>query len=247
MTGHVTTPLAIAGLGALVVHASPALTSIPALRGTLYPNLAGQGDPGHVALTFDDGPHPASTPRFLHALEQARVRATFFVLGRWLYRYPRLGRDIVEAGHEIAVHGWEHRCLLWRTPIATHRELADTTELITSVTASLPRFYRPPYGVLTTPALRTARRLGLSPVLWTCWGCDWTKQATPQSVFATVNRALHGGATILLHDSDVAAAPNSWRSTLGALPLILDECGRRGLAVGPLGEHLLCGVTTERR
>ena len=96
---------------------------------------------------------------------------------------------------------------------------------------------RAPYGVFTGPALLAASRLGLEPVLWTCWGRDWTRRATPASVASTVIRGLSGGGTILLHDSDVAAAPGSWRATVGALPWVLDHCRAHGLAVGPLVDH----------
>jgi peptidoglycan/xylan/chitin deacetylase (PgdA/CDA1 family) len=91
--------------------------------------------------------------------------------------------------------------------------------------------------VLTATAVLAARRLGLAPVLWSCWGRDWTRTATPQSVLATLRSGLAGGGTILLHDSDCASAPGSWRSSLAALPYLLDECARRGWRVGTLGEH----------
>jgi hypothetical protein len=66
---------------------------------------------------------------------------------------------------------------------------------------------------------------------------DWTRRATPESVTATVRRRLRGGATILLHDSDIEASIGSWRSALGALPDVLISCQEQGLAVGPLAEH----------
>jgi peptidoglycan/xylan/chitin deacetylase (PgdA/CDA1 family) len=91
--------------------------------------------------------------------------------------------------------------------------------------------------VATTAALHTARRLGLTPVLWTCWGRDWTPNATPDRVFRSVRARLSGGGTILLHDSDHCAAPRSWEVTLAALPSILTLCQARGFDVGPLGEH----------
>jgi peptidoglycan-N-acetylglucosamine deacetylase len=75
------------------------------------------------------------------------------------------------------------------------------------------------------------------PVLWTCWGRDWTPGATPASVASTVLRGLSGGGTILLHDSDIAATPGSWGSTLDALPQVLDHCRAHGLTVGPLTDH----------
>ncbi|MDT3445890.1 MULTISPECIES: polysaccharide deacetylase family protein [unclassified Pseudofrankia] len=225
-------------LGAAAVgYAGPAVTSWPAVRTRLTPGLAGLGRQDHVALTFDDGPDPASTPRFLDALAAAGTRATFFLLGSMLARSPSLGRELVTAGHEVAVHGWQHRYTLLRTPSALYDDFARTRDLIVDVTGCQPVFFRPPYGVLSTGALAAARRLGLRPVLWTAWGRDWRGGATPESVLATVREGLAGGGTVLLHDSDCTSVPQAWRSALGALPGLLDECAARGLRVGPLGEH----------
>ncbi|MEV6904041.1 polysaccharide deacetylase family protein [Amycolatopsis sp. NPDC051372] len=225
----------VAAAGALVAHAAPAALFLPHLRTDA---LAGVGDPGHVALTFDDGPHPRSTPHFLALLAKTGTRATFFVLGRELARCPELGREIVAAGHELAVHGWDHRCFLRRFPSALHDDLARTVELITDVAGVRPRWLRAPYGVFSAGSLVAARKLGLRPVLWTAWGFDWSARATPASVAATVHKGLRPGGTILLHDSDTAASTvGSWRSALGALPAILVGCADRGLAVGPLREH----------
>ncbi|WP_349497353.1 hypothetical protein [Actinoplanes regularis] len=79
-------------------------------------------------------------------------------------------------------------------------------------------------------------------MLWTAWGRDWTRTATPDSVFRAVRHGLGGGGTILLHDSDHAAAPRSWESTIGALPAILVHCRARGFTVGPLREHGLASA-----
>lgn len=226
-----------AGLTALAAHALPAATFWPVLRRRWLPRLAGIGDPRHVALTFDDGPNPAATPLFLRELDRRGVRATFFLLGSELAKCPALGREIADAGHELAVHGWNHRRLVWYGPVRTRSELTRATELVGEVAGREVRWFRPPYGVLTTPAWRTARRLGLAPVLWTCWGWDWSARSTPDSVADTVCRGLAGGGTVLLHDSDVAAAPGSWRSTLGALPRLLDHCAANGWTVGPLRDH----------
>jgi peptidoglycan/xylan/chitin deacetylase (PgdA/CDA1 family) len=225
-----------AGLaGAAVAHAAPAALFVPAVRACVAPRLGGRGDPGHVALTFDDGPHPEATPAVAAVLDRYRVRASFFVLGRELARAPSLGRALADAGHEVAVHGWDHRCLLRRA--AVYDDLARTVDLVHRTTGRRPRWIRAPYGVFSSASLLAARRLELTPVLWTCWGVDWSRRATVTSVAATVRRGLRGGGTVLLHDSDVAAVPGSWRSTLGALPQVLDHCTERGLTVGPLAEH----------
>jgi peptidoglycan/xylan/chitin deacetylase (PgdA/CDA1 family) len=222
---------------AAAVHAAPAALFVPAVRTALAPGLSGRGDPGHVALTFDDGPHPRATPAVLDVLDRYRVRATFFVLGRELARFPALGQEITGRGHEVAVHGWDHRCLLRRGPAGVYDDLVRTVEVIRRTTDARPRRVRAPYGVFSAASLPAARRLGLAPVLWTCWGFDWTRTATPASVTARVQRRLAGGGTILLHDSDVAGAPGCWRSALGALPALLEHCRERGLSVGPLNEH----------
>ncbi|MES9541498.1 polysaccharide deacetylase family protein [Actinomadura sp. NPDC000600] len=139
------TRLAVTAAGVLAAaHAAPAVTSIGPLRRRLFPGLAGVGEPGHVALTFDDGPDPRSTPAFLAALREYEVKATFFLLGRMLKAAPDLGRELAESGHEIAVHGWEHRCMLLRGPAATYDDLARAMESIVQVTGTAPRRYRPP-------------------------------------------------------------------------------------------------------
>jgi peptidoglycan/xylan/chitin deacetylase (PgdA/CDA1 family) len=238
------TAAALAG-GLALAHAAPAITSIQPLeplRTRLLPGFAGQGDPGHVALTFDDGPDPLSTPRFLKLLENRGLKATFFLLGFMLERDPGLGREIAAAGHEIAVHGYLHRPMVLRTPRQTREDLGRAHDLVGSATGERPRFYRPPYGVATTSALRTARSLGMAPVLWTSWGADWRAGATGTSVFDTVTGNLAGGGTILLHDSDCTSAPASWTATLSALPRILDHCEARGWKVGPLADHGLAAT-----
>jgi peptidoglycan-N-acetylglucosamine deacetylase len=218
------------------VHVAPAATWLPAVR-RLLPRTAGTGAADHVALTFDDGPDPWSTPLFLDELAGLGCRATFFVLGESLERHPGLGRRIVAEGHEIAVHGWRHRCALTARPGRTATDIRAATALVTAVTGVRPAWYRPPYGVLSAEALAGALRCGLRPVLWSAWGRDWTATASPRSVLATLEPDLRGGATVLLHDSDHSSAPGAWRSALGALPAVVGSCRAADLRVGPLRDH----------
>jgi peptidoglycan/xylan/chitin deacetylase (PgdA/CDA1 family) len=224
---------ATAGLG----YGLPSLATLRRLRLRVAPALAGIGAADHVALTFDDGPDPASTPQFLEVLAELEVRSTFFVLGGLLERSPNLAREMVAAGHELAVHGWDHRPMLLRGPRSTHDQLARTRDLIAETIGGLPRFVRPPHGILSTGVLRAARELDLTPVLWSAWGRDWTAEATPRTVLATLAPDLRGGATVLLHDCDCTSAPGAWRSALGALPELAARCDDAGLRLGPLAEH----------
>jgi len=225
-------PLAAAG----VLHAGSALVWWPAVRRHL-PRLHGTGRPDHVALTFDDGPDPESTPRLLDVLDDLGVRATFFVLGQMVAAAPELTRRLVADGHEVALHGWHHRNSLRVPPLALHRSLGRALDVLGDAAGVRPALYRPPYGVVTAGTLASARALGLRTVLWGAWGKDWSARATPARVLRTVAPDLRGGVTVLLHDSDCTSAPGSWRSALGAVrPLVAASRGA-GLSVGPLGEH----------
>ena len=235
--------LALTGAVALgclaVTHAGPGITALGPVRRRFCPALAGQGRPGHVALTFDDGPDPASTPAFLDLLARWRVRATFFMLGAMAERAPGLAAEVAAAGHEVGVHGWAHRYTVLRGPRAVRDDLARATDTVAAASGAAPRFYRPPYGVLSAGALAAARGLRLTPVLWTCWGREWTAGSTGRSVYATLAGGLAGGGTVLLHDSDCTSPPGSAAAALAALPLLLEECALRGLHAGPVAEHSL--------
>jgi peptidoglycan/xylan/chitin deacetylase (PgdA/CDA1 family) len=199
----------------------------------------------HVALTFDDGPDPASTPAILDELERLDWRATFFLLGSMVRRAPSLAAELATRGHEVAVHGDEHRSHLQRSPSAVRNDVTRARDSIADATGVAPTWFRPPYGALSAGSLVAAHRLGLRPVLWTTWGRDWRAEATGPTVVADVLGDLTPGATVLLHDSDCTSAPQSWRSTLAALPALAEAFAGRGLAVGPLGEHGI-GTRTAR-
>jgi peptidoglycan/xylan/chitin deacetylase (PgdA/CDA1 family) len=229
--------LAATVAGLAVAQAGPGITGFGPVRSLAFRRLGGLGDPAHVALTFDDGPDPDSTPEFLRVLADRGVRATFFMLGSMVARAPGLAADIAAAGHEVGVHGWEHRYLPARGPAATRSDLTRATELIAEVTGVRPWLFRPPYGVLSGPSLIAARGLGLTPLLWGAWGREWAPGATGETVLQTLLRGLDGGVTVLLHDSGCTAPPGSWQAALAATPPLLDECARRGLRVGPVREH----------
>lgn len=229
--------LATLGVLAGAAYLAPAATALRPVRRLGFDALAGTGAASRVALTFDDGPDASSTPRFVAALEELDVHATFFLLGRMVSRSPWLVGELTAAGHEVAVHGWDHRPLLLRGAAATYEDLARAQHAVACAGGTSPTFYRPPYGVLTWAAWRAARRLSLTPVLWTAWGSDWRSRATPESVRSTVRRQLSPGGTILLHDSDCTSAPGSWRTTLAALPGIVEDVRSAGLVPGPLRDH----------
>lgn len=233
-----TTALGVAAVAA-AGWAGPALLRARVLRAVACPALAGQGRPGSLALTFDDGPDPDGTPAVLDALHRLGWTATFFMLGAQVARYPEVAARVVAAGHEAAVHGFSHRNHLARGPGDVRRDVARAAAVVTAATGMRPTWFRPPYGVLTWGSLAAARRAQLHPVLWTAWGRDWEARS-PAQVAYTVGRQLRPGGTVLLHDSDCAArAVGSWQTTVQTLPRLAELADRLGCTVGPLRDHLV--------
>lgn len=229
---HDRAALAAGALGAASLHAGPALCAwSPALRRALAVRDRA-GDAGAVALTFDDGPHPQGTPATLAALDRLGARATFFLVGEQVRRDPRLAAEIVAAGHAVGVHCDRHRNLLGLAPSQVRRDLARAEATVVAATGQAPRLYRPPYGVLTAASLAHARRRGWQTLLWSRWGHDWRRGATPASIASEATARLSGGEVVLLHDADYYSAVGSWERTVAALPRIVETIQRAGFAVG---------------
>jgi peptidoglycan/xylan/chitin deacetylase (PgdA/CDA1 family) len=224
-----------------LVHAGPALAGVSPLGMRVTPALVGRGRTDHVAITFDDGPDPESTPAFLTELDRLGWHATFFMLGTMARRAPALVAEVAAAGHEVAVHGDEHRNMLRRFPGRAGDDIRRCRDTLSELSGREPTWFRPPFGILSYGAVRGARRLGLTSVLWTTWGRDWRKEATPETVTADVLRRYVAGGTVLLHDADCESYPGSWRSALGALALLAEAFAARDLTAGPLRDHGIGG------
>ena len=144
---------ALAALALTAGHAGPALCQYsPVLRRALGVRDR-LDDASAVALTFDDGPHPRGTPAILDVLRKAGVRATFFLVGEQIARYPAIASDVAAAGHVLGVHGHRHRSLLCLTPGQVRDDLQRAEAAFWEVADVAPTLYRPPYGVLTAAAL----------------------------------------------------------------------------------------------
>jgi peptidoglycan/xylan/chitin deacetylase (PgdA/CDA1 family) len=222
---------------ALAVHAIPLVTTRARLRRRYLPSLAGIGSADHVAITFDDGPDPASTPAFLEELDRLGMRATFFMLGVNAAAHPQLAAEVADAGHEVAAHGHVHRSQLFQSPGQVRDDILRGMHAVAEATGQAPRWFRPPFGTISSAGFLAAQRLGLRTVLWSAWGKDWTEDATAESVFNVLVQDVGPGVTALLHDSDCASWPGSWRAALGSLPLLADRLAELGLKGGPLAEH----------
>jgi peptidoglycan/xylan/chitin deacetylase (PgdA/CDA1 family) len=161
-----------------------------------------------VALTFDDGPDPIGTPGTLTALDRYGARATFFVLVERARRWPELVRDAVAAGHELALHGLDHRRLTGMEPAAAGASIAAARCELEDLAGAPIRLFRPPFGAQSLRTFRAARRAGLDVVVWSEDPRDW-EDGPADDVAARAVEACRPGAVVLLHDGR-ADAPAGW-------------------------------------
>jgi peptidoglycan/xylan/chitin deacetylase (PgdA/CDA1 family) len=221
---------AAAAIGAgAVAYAGPALAPVVPAIGNALPVVLRQDGAEGVALTFDDGPHPQGTPAVLETLREAGAAATFFLAGEQVVRRPSLVAEIVAAGHRVELHCHRHRNQL-RLGARQLLEDADRARAaIEEAGGQRISDYRPPYGIFSAVGLRAVRARGWRPVLWSQWGRDWTRRATPDSIARRASARARAGDILLLHDADYYSAPGSWIRTAAALPIILEELEARGL------------------
>ncbi|MGV3617384.1 MAG: polysaccharide deacetylase family protein [Fimbriimonas sp.] len=159
------------------------------------------GDPAQreIALTFDDGPHPAFTPRLLEVLRRERVPATFFLVGFQAEAQPDLVRTIEADGNEIANHTYHHVSLPKIDPVSAADEIKACGKVLQRITGRAPHLFRPPGGRYTPEVERIAEALGYTTVLWTADPGDYASPGTAIILDRTLRETRNGGI-LLLHD-----------------------------------------------
>jgi len=152
-----------------------------------------------LALTYDDGPNDPHTFRLLDVLANHNVRATFFLIGRYVRERPDIVRELVRAGHVIGNHTFTHPLLIFQPASAIKQQLAECTLAINDAVGEHSNLFRPPFGGRRPAVLRIARDLGLEPVMWNVTGYDWNASSA-EYIQTKVARRIRGGNVILLHD-----------------------------------------------
>ncbi|EGW36897.1 polysaccharide deacetylase family protein [Desulfosporosinus sp. OT] len=214
--------IAVGGLLTITQHSltTPSLVRTP---GTYY---MAHTQEKVVALTFDDGPDPTDTPDVLDILKEKKVRATFFVLGQAAQSNPSLLKRLVNEGHEIGNHSFNHdyqqRHLI--------EEMNQTDQEVFAVTGVHTYFYRPPGGFLSERQLDTIKRNGQVVALWSVDSKDWRNPGVKQIV-ANVTKNVFPGAIVLMHDGGYHRI-----QTVKALGPIIDSLQGSGYRLVTLSE-----------
>lgn len=152
-----------------------------------------------LALTYDDGPNDPYTGQLLDVLAKHGVRATFFLIGRYVAQRPDIVRRHVEFGNPIGNHTWDHPNLIFSSQEAVREQLAKTSKAIEDAAGITPKFFRPPFGGRRPGVFAVARALGMTPIMWNVTCYDWSA-TTNLTIERHAERQIHGGNVILLHD-----------------------------------------------
>jgi peptidoglycan-N-acetylglucosamine deacetylase len=157
-----------------------------------------------LALTYDDGPNDPCTLQLMDVLARHNVKATFFVLGRFVEQKPQIVRALAAAGHVIGNHSWSHPRLIFATDAELRSQVERTQQVVFDACGVTPTLFRPPYGGRRPGTLQTVRKLGLEPVMWNVTCYDW-KATSADKMLAHARRQIRGGDVILMHDGDQQA------------------------------------------
>ncbi|MBN1383778.1 MAG: polysaccharide deacetylase family protein [Elusimicrobia bacterium] len=183
---------------------------------------------GEVSLTFHDGPKPQATSKLLKILKDADVKATFFVVGKMVDKYPELLKAIYEDGHEIAGHTYNHKNLTKLSTTELISELSRTRLLIKEVIGVNTYLYTPPGGQYNEKVIKTANSCGYKMALWSVFPEDH-RNPSP-IIYEKVITNSKDGSVVLLHNGPM--------DTVDALPKIIEKLKARGFKFVTLSELL---------
>ncbi|MBI3556069.1 MAG: polysaccharide deacetylase family protein [Deltaproteobacteria bacterium] len=175
---------------------------------------------GEIALTFDDGPHPTRTERILKILKEAGVRATFFEVGEMAKHYSTLPRIVLNDGHTVGSHSWNHPQLPQLDFASAQKNIVKGHEAVIAATGIESSFFRFPYGARNKALQKFVSGLGMATFFWNMDSSDW-KLRNPAQLFQNVLQELSNakGGIILFHDIQ--------EQTVVVLPSVLRELKKR--------------------
>jgi len=192
------------------------------------PIQQGNTDSNYIAFTCNVDWGNEVIPEILETLKQKGVKITFFVTGRWVKEFPDIFQLIVDEGHEIGSHGYQHLDYATLSLDKNIEQIQKSEDVIKNITGEKPTLFAPPSGSYNEHTLTAADRLGYKTILWTIDTIDWRQGSTKEVIVDRVlNKPNHNGAIVLMHPMPATAK---------ALPVLIDEFKQKGLEVGRVSD-----------
>jgi peptidoglycan/xylan/chitin deacetylase (PgdA/CDA1 family) len=175
-----------------------------------------------VYLTFDDGPVPGVTPWVLDLLNKHQIKATFFVVGENVFRYPEIFDQITEEGHSVGNHTYHHLQGIKSDNLTYLKDIEQTNKLIVS------NLFRPPHGWMKRLQYRYLSKK-YKIIMWDVISCDYNQNITKEEVLRNVLDFVRPGSIITFHDSKKAAPHLKW-----VLPQAIEALKSQGYEFGKI-------------
>lgn len=166
-------------------------------RGTIYRIKT---EKKRVTLTFDDGPSPMWTPKILDELNRENIKATFFMIGHHVQKYPHIARRVAQEGHIIGNHGYAHSVMLYYTPAEIEEEIKYTEHIIEKITGQTTKYFRPPKAWLRKRIKDKVKSMGYETILWSLNSKDWVS-FNHKAIVNYISKNIKNGDILLFHDS----------------------------------------------
>lgn len=186
-----------------------------------------------IFLTFDDGPVPDFTPWVLKTLRKSEAKATFFCVGENIQKHPRIYKDILEAGHAVGNHTFNH-LVGWKTP--TEKYVKNILKAEGYIHGNSKRgsskkddskkglkLFRPPHGRIRPLQAKILRKKGYKIIMWDVLSGDFDQRLSKEECFELTVKSIQNGSIVVFHDSD-----KSFRILNYVLPRLLKHFQERG-------------------
>ena len=179
-----------------------------------------------VSLTFDDGPHPPYTDQLLDVLAKHNVKATFFMIGNRIEKYPQTVRRVIAEGHQVGNHSYSHPVLGFRLPVRIRREIKHTDKLLRQLGTAGEIGFRAPMLTRFLPVAWVLAKVDRTHISCNVWSWDWTTQ-NPDRITRRVLKKTKPGSIIVLHDGKAENAHANRTGTIEATDRIITKLKRK--------------------
>lgn len=189
-----------------------------------------QKDSKVCSLTFDAAWGNEDTQQLIDILGKYNIKATFFVVGEWVDKYPESVKALHDAGHEIMNHSDNHPYFTKLSAERIKTQLNTCNEKIAAITGVTPILFRPPYGDYNDSVVATVRECGMYCIQWDVDSLDW-KDPTPDQICQRVLKRVQPGSIVLFH--------NAAKNTPAALPSVIEGLIQQGYSMVPVSQLIL--------
>ena len=192
-----------------------------------------------IAITFDDGPSEIWTPKILDELKKAEVKATFFMIGAHVQKFPQIARRVAQEGHTIGNHGYAHSVLFYYTDEELEEEIKYTEMVIKEITGYTTKLFRPPKAWISSSEKKKVKSIGYETVLWSINSKDWVP-FSHKNIVQFISQKAGDGDIVLFHDSGgvLKAEGGNRLQTVLTIPPLIKNLREKGFEFDALEEFL---------